>query len=88
MKTGHGKDIPKKHKEARGKEGNRGRESLSLPPHYKAPMEIYVKITIRSTISKQLQVPNSRGAWVTQWVQHLTLDLSSGHDLTVCEFKP
>ena len=25
-----------------------------------------------------------RGAWVAQSVKHLTLDLSSGHDLTVC----
>ena len=27
------------------------------------------------------------GAWVGQLVKHLTLDLSSGHDLTVLEFK-
>ena len=29
-----------------------------------------------------------RGAWVAQSVKHVTLDLSSGYDLTVCEFKP
>ena len=27
-------------------------------------------------------------AWVVQSVKHLTLDLRSGHDLTVCEFEP
>ena len=30
----------------------------------------------------------SQGAWVTQSVKHPTLDLGSGHDLTVCEFEP
>ena len=29
-----------------------------------------------------------RGTWVTQWVKHPTLDLGSGHDLTVCEIEP
>ena len=29
-----------------------------------------------------------RGAWVAQSVKHLTLDFSSGHDLTVCEIEP
>ena len=29
-----------------------------------------------------------RGAWVAQAVKPLTLDLRSGHDLTVGEFKP
>ena len=28
-----------------------------------------------------------RGAWVAQSVKHLTLDLSSGYHLTVCEFQ-
>ena len=28
------------------------------------------------------------GAWVAQSVEPLTLDLSSGHDLTVCGIKP
>ena len=27
------------------------------------------------------------GTWVAQSVKHPTLDLSSGHDLTVCEFE-
>ena len=31
---------------------------------------------------------NTRGAWVAQSVKRLTLDFRSGHDLTVCEFKP
>ena len=30
----------------------------------------------------------SWGTWVAQSVTHLTLDLSSVHDLTVCEFEP
>ena len=29
-----------------------------------------------------------QGAWVAQLVKHPTLDFSSDHDLTVCEFKP
>ena len=28
------------------------------------------------------------GAWVAQLVKYLTVDLSWGHDLTVCEFQP
>ena len=28
------------------------------------------------------------GAWVAQSVKHPTLDFSSGHYLTICEFKP
>ena len=28
------------------------------------------------------------GTWVAQLVKRLTRDLGSGHDLTVCEFKP
>ena len=30
----------------------------------------------------------SRGAWVAQSGKRLTLDLSSDHDLAVCEFEP
>ena len=33
-------------------------------------------------------VPQRGGAWVAQSVKRLTLDLSSGHDLTVCGFEP
>ena len=29
-----------------------------------------------------------RGTWVAQWGKCRTLDLGSGHDLTVCEFEP
>ena len=29
-----------------------------------------------------------RGTWVAQLVEHLTLDFSSGLDLSVCGFKP
>ena len=28
------------------------------------------------------------GAWVALWVEHLTLDFGSRHDLTVYEFEP
>ena len=28
-----------------------------------------------------------RGVWVSQSVKHLTLDLGSGHHLTVCEIE-
>ena len=28
------------------------------------------------------------GAWVAQLVKRLILDFNSGHDLTVCAFKP
>ena len=28
------------------------------------------------------------GAWVAQSIKLQTLDFSSGHDLTVCEFEP
>ena len=35
--------------------------------------------------SKEMYI---RGAWMAQSVKHLTLDLGSGHDLTVCEFEP
>ena len=28
------------------------------------------------------------GAWVAQPAKHPTLDFSSGHDITVCEFEP
>ena len=30
----------------------------------------------------------TRGAWVAQLVQRLTLDFDSSHDLTVHEFEP
>ena len=30
----------------------------------------------------------SQGTWVAQLVKYPTLGFSSGHDLTVCEFKP
>ena len=33
------------------------------------------------------QKVKNRGSWVAQSVKHPTLDFSSGHDLTVCDFK-
>ena len=35
-----------------------------------------------------LRYQKYRGAWVAQLVGRLTLDFSSGHDLTVREFEP
>ena len=35
-----------------------------------------------------LKVTGFWGAWVAQSVEHLTLDLGSRRDLTVCGFKP
>ena len=42
--------------------------------------DIYVK--------KQQQNTDQWGAWVAQLVEHLTLDVGSGHDLMVREFEP
>ena len=36
----------------------------------------------------KLNAPGRQGAWVAQSLKHLTLGFSSGHDLTVYEFKP
>ena len=36
----------------------------------------------------QLKVVLDWGTYVAQLVEHLTLDLGSGHDLTVCEIEP
>ena len=33
-------------------------------------------------------IESPRDGWVARWVKPLTLDLSSGHDLMVCEFEP
>ena len=41
---------------------------------------IYLKI-------HSLRTGDTRGTWVVQSVKRLTLDFSSGHDLTVCEFE-
>ena len=35
-----------------------------------------------------LEKLSSRSTWLAQSVKRLTLDLGSGHDLTVREFKP
>ena len=39
----------------------------------------------RQLLKKQI---GDWGAWVAQSVKRLTLDFSSGHDLTVSEFEP
>ena len=43
---------------------------------------------MRAAWGKQDSRQEGRGAWVTQLVQHPTLEFGSGHDLKVCEFKP
>ena len=35
-----------------------------------------------------MQISPHRGAWAAQSVKRLTLDFSSGHDLTVCDREP
>ena len=35
-----------------------------------------------------LETKDSGGTWAAQSIEHVTLDFCSGHDLTVCEFKP
>ena len=40
----------------------------------------------RQHVESKLRPP--RGTWVAQSVKRPTLDFGSGHDLTVCEFKP
>ena len=35
-----------------------------------------------------LKIKKLKGAWVVQLVKRPTLGFGSGHDLTVCEFKP
>ena len=42
-------------------------------------------VTVRSL---NFKIPSYRGAWVAQSVKCPTLDLGSGHNLTVCGFKP
>ena len=39
-------------------------------------------------ILQYLKILKILGAWVAQLVKHPTLVISSGHDLTVCEFEP
>ena len=39
-------------------------------------------------ITPSIKIHKSGDTWVTQLVKHLTLDFSSGHDLTVGEFEP
>ena len=42
----------------------------------------------KKRLKSLLKTSISWGAWVAQLVEHLTLDLGSGHDLTVREIKP
>ena len=44
-----------------------------------------IKYFLRKT---DLENTFPRGTWVTQSGKHLTLDFSSGHDLTVCQIEP
>ena len=42
----------------------------------------------RGLLVTNIKNHQNRGAWVAQSVKHPTLGFRSGHDLTVCEFKP
>ena len=42
----------------------------------------------RRATATEFPVPKSGGSWGPQSVEHLTLDLGSGGDLTVPEFEP
>ena len=46
------------------------------------------KHTCQCNHSGQFVRVGDRGIWVAQSVKRLTLDFNSGHDLTVCRFKP
>ena len=67
-----------------------GRKPSDLPLTYRALtmcQALYKVLTcIISVITTDLLLP--WGVWVAQLVKHLTLGLSLGHDLTVCEFEP
>ena len=52
-----------------------------LPKPYRLP-------TGKGTLIHRVKSAHLRGAWVAQWVERPTLDLSSGHDLTVRGFEP
>ena len=57
----------------------------------KLPNSLNVSGVLSSLVSSQvccsffLTVIFSRGTWVAQSAEHLTLDFGSGHDLRVCE---
>ena len=46
-------------------------------------------INVRKDLNIRVWIKNTHrwGAWMAQSVKHRTLDLSSGHDLLVTEFK-
>ena len=46
------------------------------------------KVCASYLVSEPTSKKMTWGAWVAQLVEHLTFDLGSGHDLTVCEVKP
>ena len=48
---------------------------------------VFIKVTTHSG-TDPLKVPGFWGAWVAQWVEHLTLDFSSGHDPRVSGSNP
>ena len=47
-----------------------------------------MKDSLLDTQTYVLTYGKTRGTWVAQSVEHLTLDLGSGHDLTICGIEP
>ena len=47
-----------------------------------------MKDSLLDTQTYGLTYGKTRGTWVAQSVEHLTLDLGSGHDLTICKVEP
>ena len=59
-------------------------EQTFLQRRHKDDQQTHEKMFIR-----EMQIKTTmRGAWDTQLVKHLTLDFSSGHDLTVRGLEP
>ena len=40
------------------------------------------------TIQMSIRKSELGGTWVAQWIKHMALDFSPGHDLTVHELEP
>ena len=49
---------------------------------------ILVRILLNYLNGITYENETSKGAWMAQTVKCPALDLSSGHDRTICEFKP
>ena len=60
----------------------------ALPPACRPTLAHHVHLVSIPEQNKELVEKWVRDACVAQSVKRTTLDFSSGHDLTVCEFKP